>query len=187
MIRRFADWGFLTAAETAPDEGVDAMVASSDWFQAHRHDLLYEIDGAVVKLDDLAQREELGYTSRAPRWAIARKFPPEERTTRLLAIEVSIGRTGRATPFAVLEPVVIAGSTVALATLHNEDQVAAKDVRPGDLVVVRKAGDVIPEVVERRARARSTARTKQWRFPSTCPECGRAARASPRTRATRTA
>src|SRR6202034_1510260 len=89
----------------------------------------------------------LGATSRAPRWAIAFKFPPEERTTRLLEIMVSIGRTGRATPFARLEPVFVGGSTVGMATLHNEDQVAAKDVRPGDLVVVRKAGDVIPEVV----------------------------------------
>ena len=107
----------------------------------------YEIDGVVVKVDDLAQRERLGFTSKAPRWAIAYKFPPEERTTVLRDIQVSIGRTGRATPFAVLEPVFVGGSTVGMATLHNEDQVAAKDVRPGDTVIVRKAGDVIPEVV----------------------------------------
>ena len=101
----------------------------------------------VVKVDDLAQREQLGFTSKAPRWAIAYKFPPEERTTLLKDIMVSIGRTGRATPFAVLEPVFVGGSTVGVATLHNEDQVKVKDVRPGDTVIVRKAGDVIPEVV----------------------------------------
>ena len=101
----------------------------------------------VVKLDDLARRDALGSTSKAPRWAIAYKFPPEERTTRLRDIHVSIGRTGKATPFAVLEPVFVGGSTVGVATLHNQDQVAAKDVRPGDTVIVRKAGDVIPEVV----------------------------------------
>src|SRR5690606_6645012 len=112
-----------------------------------RHSLDYEIDGVVVKVDDLRQRDELGTTSRAPRWAIAYKFPPEERTTKLLDIMVSIGRTGRATPFAVLEPVFVGGVTVGKATLHNRDQVAAKDVRPGDTVVVRRAGDVIPEVV----------------------------------------
>ncbi len=170
-LARMAAWGFLVAPETRRVEGVSAMVERSDWFEGHRHDLRYQIDGIVIKLDDLAERARLGATSRAPRWAIARKLPPEERTTRLVAIEVSIGRTGRATPYAVLEPVVIAGSTVALATLHNEDQVALKDVRPGDLVIVRKAGDVIPEVVgpvaepgRRRARA--------WRFPTHCPECG---------------
>ena len=116
------------------------------WLE-HRHDLDYEIDGVVVKVDDLALRAELGSTAKAPRWAIAYKFPPEERTTKLRDIMVSIGRTGKATPFAQLEPVFVGGSTVQLATLHNEDQVRAKDVRPGDTVVVRKAGDVIPEVV----------------------------------------
>jgi DNA ligase (NAD+) len=125
----------------------------------------------VIKLDDLALRGRLGFTSRAPRWAIARKLPPEERTTRLLAIEVSIGRTGRATPYAVLEPVVVAGSTVSMATLHNQDQVAAKDVRPGDLVIVRKAGDVIPEVVGAVAEP-GRRRKPAWRFPTNCPDCG---------------
>ena len=143
----------------------------SDWFQEHRHDLRYDIDGTVIKIDDLTQRERLGFTSRAPRWATARKFPPEERTTRLLAIEVSIGRTGRATPFAVLEPVVVAGSTVSMATLHNQDQVALKDVRPGDLVIVRKAGDVIPEVVAAVPEP-GKRRAKKWTFPTHCPECG---------------
>ncbi len=137
----------------------------------HRHDLDYEIDGVVVKVDDLALRTELGVTAKAPRWAIAYKFPPEERTTKLISIMVSIGRTGRATPFAQLEPVVVAGSTVSQATLHNEDQVRAKDVRPGDVVVVRKAGDVIPEVVKPVLSERP-ANLPIWIFPTSCPRCG---------------
>ena len=137
----------------------------------HRHDLDYEIDGVVVKVDDLALRAELGTTSKAPRWAIAYKFPPEERTTRLHSIMVSIGRTGKATPFAQLEPVFVGGSTVAVATLHNEDQVRAKDVRPGDVVVVRKAGDVIPEVVKPVLSERPPG-LPAWTFPTSCPRCG---------------
>ncbi len=140
-------------------------------WQEHRHDLAYEIDGVVTKIDDLAQRELLGFTSRAPRWAIAYKFPPEERTTLLCDIQVSIGRTGRATPFAVLEPVFVGGSTVGMATLHNEDQVRLKDVRPGDTVVVRKAGDVIPEVVGPVLSLRPDG-AEPWTFPATCPGCG---------------
>jgi DNA ligase (NAD+) len=163
-------WGFFTAPETTREVGSAATLARSDWFAVHRHDVAYDIDGVVIKVDDLALRETLGATSRAPRWAIARKLPPEERSTRLLAIEVSIGRTGRATPYAVLEPVVVAGSTVAMATLHNEDQVALKDVRPGDLVIVRKAGDVIPEVVGHVAEP-GRRRKGPWHFPATCPQC----------------
>jgi DNA ligase (NAD+) len=140
-------FGFSVAPTVRHVRGEQEMVAAANWFEIHRHDLPYEIDGVVIKATRLADRDLLGATSRAPRWAIARKLPPEERTTRLLSIEVSIGRTGRATPYAVLEPVVVAGSTVSMATLHNQDQVRAKDVRPGDLVIVRKAGDVIPEVV----------------------------------------
>ena len=170
-LRQLSEWGFLTAKETVVEHGAQAMSERSNWFETHRHDLDYEIDGVVIKINDLAQRDALGFTSRAPRWAIARKLPPEERTTRLLAIEVSIGRTGRATPYAVLEPVVVAGSTVSMATLHNEDQVAAKDVRPGDLVIVRKAGDVIPEVVGAVSEV-GVKRAKPWKFPKACPECG---------------
>jgi DNA ligase (NAD+) len=170
-IDQLRDWGFLTPIEATIEHGVTAMIARSDWFEVHRHNLPFDIDGAVIKIDDLAERARLGFTSRAPRWAIARKFPPEERTTRLLAIEVSIGRTGRATPFAVLDPVVVAGSTVSMATLHNEDQVALKDVRPGDLVIVRKAGDVIPEVVSAVPEP-GKRRSKKWSFPLNCPECG---------------
>jgi DNA ligase (NAD+) len=140
-------------------------------WQAHRHDLDYEIDGVVVKVDDLAQRAELGSTSHAPRWAIAFKFPPEERETRLQDIMVSIGRTGKATPFAKLDPVVVSGSTVQLATLHNEDQVRIKDVRPGDMVLVRKAGDVIPEVLGPSPANERPAASEPWAFPKECPVC----------------
>jgi DNA ligase (NAD+) len=146
-------------------EQAEAFCANAE---ANRHNLDYEIDGAVVKLDDLAQREQLGFTSRAPRWAIAVKFAPEERNTILNDIQVSIGRTGRATPFAVLQPVVVAGSTVGMATLHNREQVQLKDVRPGDTVVVRKAGDVIPEVVGPVLDKRPK-NSKPWKFPDTCP------------------
>lgn len=170
-IDQLSNWGFLTSKELSVEHGVKKMIARSSWFEEHRHSLVYDIDGVVIKLDALAQREDLGFTSRAPRWAIARKLPPEERTTRLLAIEVSIGRTGRATPYAVLEPVVVAGSTVSMATLHNQDQVALKDVRPGDLVIVRKAGDVIPEVVAA-VPEKDFKRKSAWKFPTTCPECG---------------
>ena len=149
-------------------EEVDAFC--HHWLE-HRHDLDYEIDGAVVKVDDLAQRDELGSTSHAPRWAIAYKFPPEEATTVLNDIMVSIGRTGKATPFAMLEPVRVSGSTVQLATLHNEDQVRIKDVRPRDTVIVRKAGDVIPEVVGPVLSKRPKG-AKPWTFPSQCPVCG---------------
>jgi len=138
--------------------------------EARRHQLGYDIDGVVVKVDDLGQRAELGFTSRAPRWAIAYKFPPEEKTTILKNIMVSIGRTGRATPFAVLEPVFVGGANVGMATLHNEDDVARKDVRPKDTVIVRRAGDVIPEVVGP-VLAKRPPRTRRWKFPARCPAC----------------
>jgi DNA ligase (NAD+) len=150
---------------------LDEVYAYCRHWQDQRHGLPYEIDGVVIKIDDLRLRQELGATSHAPRWAIAYKFPPEERTTKLIRIEVSIGRTGKATPFAVLEPVFVGGSTVQMATLHNQDQVKAKDVRPGDTVIVRKAGDVIPEVVKPVLAERPKGR-RQWKFPTTCPVCG---------------
>ena len=139
-------------------------------WERDRHKPAYEIDGVVVKVADLGLRSQLGHTSRAPRWAVAYKFPPEERTTTLREIKVSIGRTGRATPFAYMEPVFVGGSTVSLATLHNEDQVAAKDVRPGDTVIVRKAGDVIPEVVGPVLTERPNG-LPEWTFPTACPVC----------------
>jgi DNA ligase (NAD+) len=166
--------GFPVSPDAKLVQGISEVVERCRELEHARHALPYEIDGVVAKVDDLALHAVLGATSRAPRWAIAFKFPPEERTTRLLNIMVSIGRTGRATPFAQLEPVFVGGSTVGVATLHNEDQVAAKDVRPGDLVIVRKAGDVIPEVVGpvRDGPGVPARRKSKWKFPTTCPSCG---------------
>ncbi|HEY0217335.1 MAG TPA: NAD-dependent DNA ligase LigA [Cellulomonas sp.] len=139
----------------------------------HRHDVEHEIDGVVVKVDELALQRRLGATSRAPRWAIAYKYPPEEVNTRLLEIRVNVGRTGRVTPYGVMEPVRVAGSTVAMATLHNKDVVAAKGVRPGDMVVLRKAGDVIPEIVGPVAALADDGYPRtDWVMPTRCPECG---------------
>ena len=163
--------GLPVDAHRARFDDVEDVVAHVAAVEAARHDLDYEIDGVVVKVDDLALQDELGFTARAPRWAIAYKLPPEERTTRLLEIEVSIGPGGQATPFARLEPVFVGGSTVAAATLHNADQVAAKDVRPGDVVVVRKAGDVIPEVLRHVPSERPDG-SVSWTFPTECPACG---------------
>jgi len=160
--------GFPVNPEIRTLDRIDDVVEFCLRWQEHRHDLPYEIDGAVVKVSDLARRRDLGVTTRAPRWAIAYKFPPEERTTTLLDILVSVGRTGRATPYAVLEPVFVGGANVERATLHNQDQVAAKDVRPGDTVIVRRAGDVIPEVVGPVLAARPDG-LEPWTFPTTCP------------------
>ena len=166
-----ASVGFPLNDQRRTFDDIEAVIDYCADREAHRHDLGYEIDGVVIKVDDLALREELGFTSRAPRWAIAYKFPPEERTTLLRDIQVSVGRTGRATPFAVLEPVFVGGSTVSMATLHNQDQVAVKDVRPGDTVIVRKAGDVIPEVVGPVLSMRPKG-AEPWSFPTECPACG---------------
>jgi DNA ligase (NAD+) len=166
-----ASLGLPVNPEIRSVTGLDGVGEFCLGWQANRHDLPYEIDGVVVKVDDLARRDALGFTAKAPRWAIAYKFPPEERTTRLLDIQVSIGRTGKATPFARLEPVFVGGSTVGLATLHNQIQVAAKDVRPGDTVIVRKAGDVIPEVVGPVLSERKKG-LAAWQFPTHCPRCG---------------
>jgi DNA ligase (NAD+) len=150
---------------------LDEVFEKCTYWQSHRHDVPYEIDGVVVKVDSIAQQEELGYTSHAPRWAIAYKFPPEERTTLLRDIKVHVGRTGAVTPFADLEPVFVGGVTIGTATLHNEDEVARKDVRIGDTVIVRRAGDVIPEVVGPVASTR-TGKERKFRMPKNCPSCG---------------
>ena len=169
------DWlgraGFPVNPERRLVHGLDAALEFCRSWEERRHELDYEVDGVVVKVDDLALQRQLGATSRAPRWAIAYKFPPEERSTLLRGIDVSIGRTGKATPFAVLEPVFVGGSTVSLATLHNEDQVRAKDVRPGDTVMIRKAGDVIPEVIGP-VLVDGRRRKPRWKFPKKCPRCG---------------
>lgn len=139
-------------------------------FEAQRHSLEHEIDGVVVKVDELARQQSLGFTSRAPRWAIAYKYPPEQVNTRLLDIRVSIGRTGRATPFAVLDPIKVAGSVVEFATLHNQEVVAAKGILIGDTVVLRKAGDVIPEILGPVVALRDGSE-KKFVMPKACPDC----------------
>lgn len=157
--------------EVRPDiEGVRAYL--NHW-EDQRHSVDWEIDGVVVKIDQIALQDELGATAKAPRWAIAYKFPPEERTTLLKEIRVHVGRTGKVTPYAWLEPVFVGGVTVTTATLHNEDEVLRKDVRPGDTVIVRRAGDVIPEVVGSIPAARKRG-ARRWKMPSGCPACGAA-------------
>ncbi|MBV9092689.1 MAG: NAD-dependent DNA ligase LigA [Streptosporangiaceae bacterium] len=168
---RLREWGLpvSTLYRVVPDMvGVREHIAH--WAE-HRHDPPYEIDGVVVKLDQIAMQRQLGSTSRAPRWAVAFKYPPEEVTTRLLAIQVNVGRTGRVTPFAVMEPIKVSGSTVANATLHNAEELKRKDVLIGDMVILRKAGDVIPEVVGPVADLR-TGDEREFVFPTTCPACG---------------
>lgn len=141
-----------------------------DW-ENHRHDLSFEVDGVVVKVDDLGSREELGYTSKSPRWAIAYKFPPEEKTTKLRNIVVNVGRTGAVTPFALLEPVRLSGAMVSQATLHNADEVERKDIRIGDTVLVRRAGEVIPQVIAPIVSKR-TGEEQVFVMPTHCPVCG---------------
>ena len=146
------------------------------YYADHRHDVEHEIDGVVIKVDSLSQQQQLGFTSRAPKWAIAYKYPPEEVTTKLLDIKVSVGRTGRVTPFAFMEPVKVAGSTVTNATLHNSEEILRKGVLIGDIVVIRKAGDVIPEVLGPVIEKR-TGKEKAFVMPTQCPECGSELRA----------
>jgi DNA ligase (NAD+) len=171
---RLREWGLpvSTLYQVVPDmAGVREYIAH---YAEHRHDPQgppYEIDGVVVKVDNIALQQQLGSTSRAPRWAIAYKYPPEEVTTRLLDIKVNVGRTGRITPFAVMEPVKVSGSTVDRATLHNADELKRKGVLIGDMVILRKAGDVIPEVLGPVADLR-TGTEREFEFPAACPECG---------------
>jgi DNA ligase (NAD+) len=168
---RLRGWGLPVSGlyKVVPDmDGVREYIA---YYAEHRHDPAYEIDGVVVKIDQLELQRQLGSTSRAPRWAIAYKYPPEEVTTRLLDIRVNVGRTGRVTPFAVMEPVKVAGSTVDRATLHNSDEVKRKGVLIGDMVILRKAGDVIPEVLGPVADLR-TGDEREYEYPTHCPSCG---------------
>ena len=168
---RLRGWGLPVSSlyQVVPDmAGVREYIA---YYAEHRHDPPYEIDGVVVKIDQIALQQTLGSTSRAPRWAIAYKYPPEEVTTRLLDIRVNVGRTGRVTPFAVMEPVKVSGSTVDRATLHNADEVKRKGVLIGDMVILRKAGDVIPEVLGPVADLR-TGDEPSIEYPTHCPSCG---------------
>lgn len=170
-LQRMKELGFRVNPKSKRLSTMDEVYGFCTHWQDHRHDVPYEIDGSVVKIDPIGQQEELGSTSKAPRWAIAYKFPPEERTTLLRSINVHVGRTGAATPWAQLEPVFVGGVTVSTATLHNEDEVARKDVRIGDTVIVRRAGDVIPEVVGP-VTSKRTGKEKKFKMPKTCPSCG---------------
>ncbi|MDT7559796.1 MAG: ligase, partial [Pseudonocardiales bacterium] len=164
-------WGLPVSEHTKIKRGVAEIIEHVGYWGEHRHDIEHEIDGIVIKVDEVALQRRLGSTSRAPRWAIAFKYPPEEVTTTLNDIQVNVGRTGRVTPFAVLEPVVVAGSTVGMATLHNADEVRRKGVLIGDRVVIRKAGDVIPEVLGPVVDVR-TGDEREFVMPTHCPECG---------------
>ncbi len=164
-------WGLPVSERTVVLSGVAEVVEHVAYWGEHRHDIEHEIDGVVVKVDEVALQRRLGSTSRAPRWAIAFKYPPEEVTTKLLDIRVNVGRTGRVTPFAFMEPVVVAQSTVSLATLHNASEVRRKGVLIGDHVVIRKAGDVIPEVLGPVVDLRDGSE-REFVMPTHCPECG---------------
>ncbi|MDQ1496032.1 MAG: ligase [Actinomycetota bacterium] len=169
----FAAWGLPTSDRFRVLPALADVNAFIDYYGEHRHDVEHEIDGVVVKVDDISLQRRLGTTSKAPRWAIAYKYPPEEVTTKLVAIEVNVGRTGRVTPFGVMTPVKVSGSTVERATLHNEDEIKRKGVLVGDTVVLRKAGDVIPEIVGPVVDLRDGTE-RAFVFPTHCPACGTA-------------
>ena len=169
--RALKSWGLPVSEHTARVQGIDAVTEHVAYWGEHRHDIEHEIDGVVVKVDEIALQRRLGSTSRAPRWAVAYKYPPEEATTKLLDIKVNVGRTGRVTPFAFMEPVKVAGSTVSQATLHNASEVKRKGVLIGDTVVIRKAGDVIPEVLGPVVDLRDGTE-REFVMPTRCPECG---------------
>ncbi|WP_428348480.1 NAD-dependent DNA ligase LigA [Mycolicibacterium sp.] len=169
--RALAAWGLPVSEHTAAVKGLDAVTERIAYWGEHRHEVDHEIDGVVVKVDEVALQRRLGATSRAPRWAVAYKYPPEEATTKLLDIRVNVGRTGRVTPFAHMQPVRVAGSTVGLATLHNASEVERKGVLIGDTVVIRKAGDVIPEVLGPVVDLRDGSE-RAFVMPTHCPECG---------------
>lgn len=170
-LAQLREWGFPVSDLCQVVEGADGLLAYYRDIGERRDGLAFDIDGVVYKLDDRAGQEQMGFVARAPRWAIAHKFPAQEQTTTVEAIEIQIGRTGAATPVARLAPVAVAGVIVSNATLHNADQIARLDVRVGDTVIVRRAGDVIPEVVSVIADRRP-AGTRPWQMPSQCPVCG---------------
>jgi len=171
IYQLLAGWGLPTSTRTRVVSSIDEVIDYIDEFQAQRHSLEHEIDGVVVKVDSLAEQSNLGSTSRAPRWAIAYKYPPEQVNTKLLDVRVSVGRTGRATPYAVVEPVKVAGSVIEFATLHNQDVVKAKGVLIGDTIVIRKAGDVIPEILGPVTQLRDGSE-RAFVMPKNCPDCG---------------
>lgn len=170
----FARWGIPVSSHNRVVDSLSGVWEMIDYYAEHRHDVEHEIDGIVIKIDEIALQQELGATSRAPRWAIAYKYPPEEVNTKLLDIRVNVGRTGRVTPYGVMEPVVVAGSTVEMATLHNASEVARKGVKIGDVVVLRKAGDVIPEIIGPVVALREgrESELRDFVMPTSCPSCG---------------
>jgi DNA ligase (NAD+) len=171
----FLDWAATVGLPVPPTtegrESIDGVKAFLSSWESNRHSVDWEIDGTVIKVDQTDLQRELGATGHAPRWAIAYKFPPEERTTVLKSIDVHTGRTGKVTPFAVLDPVIVGGVTVTYATLHNEQEVHRKDVRKGDHVIVRRAGDVIPEIVGPVLSKRKKS-ARRWKMPASCTSCG---------------
>ena len=169
---RLRAWGLPVSDDNKVLTDTAEVTERVAYWADHRHDVAHDIDGLVIKVDQIALQRRLGSTSRAPRWAIAYKYPPEEVTTVLLDIAVNVGRTGRVTPFAILEPVLVAGSTVGRATLHNADEVARKGVKIGDTVVIRKAGDVIPEVLGPVVELRAGRQIRDFVMPTVCPSCG---------------
>jgi DNA ligase (NAD+) len=171
LYAHLKSWGLPTSSRYQVLDSAEQVKKYISDFEAKRHTLEHEIDGVVVKVDELARQQSLGFTSRAPRWAIAFKYPPEQVNTKLLDIKVSIGRTGRATPYAVLEPIRVAGSEVEFATLHNQEVVEAKGILLGDTVVLRKAGDVIPEILGPVVALRDGTE-KKFVMPKNCPDCG---------------
>lgn len=173
MMGQFQTWGIPVLAESRRVAGVEGCLAYYEALLTRRDQLPYEVDGVVFKVEGLAEQERLGSVARAPRWAVAHKFPAQEVATRVVAMAVQVGRTGALTPVARLAPVTVAGVVVSSATLHNSQEIARKDVRVGDLVLVRRAGDVIPEVV-RVVVAERPAGAEVYRFPDHCPECGAA-------------
>jgi DNA ligase (NAD+) len=173
VVAKLREWGFVVSSHLEVEQGIEACLAYHARMAARRKDLPFDIDGVVYKVDSVAQQRQLGFTTHAPRWAIAHKFPPEEATTEVLAIRPQVGRTGALTPVAQLKLVLVGGVTVSSATLHNEDEVRRKDVHVGDTVVVRRAGDVIPEVVRVVSELR-LANAKAFRMPDRCPVCGSA-------------
>lgn len=171
MLKSLVTWGLPVEPHWKLCDGIDAVIAFCDEWRDKRTTLPFETDGVVIKLNDLALREKLGFTSKFPRWATAFKFPAERKQAMLRSIEINIGRTGAATPFAMLEPTVVAGSTISMATLHNPDDIVRKDIRPGEMVIIEKAGDVIPRVVGP-VDTDPARPTPKWVMPTTCPRCG---------------
>jgi DNA ligase (NAD+) len=171
MLEAFSEWGFKTNPNNARKQTIDDVIEACAEWEHRRESLAYEIDGVVVKINDLHVQSELGAVGREPRWAIAFKFPPMQATTRLLSIEVNVGRTGSLNPFAVLEPVQVSGVTVKQASLHNEDDIRRKDIRIGDTVLVQRAGEVIPQVIGPILNKRP-ADARPYELPRTCPVCG---------------